>query len=341
MGTQFHWFYDILILAIFLGITFKCYKRGFVSSVVSLGAVLVSFILAMIFSAAFAPAIYDGFIRERTENYINDSLSDIINPGSLLELSGIDTSQIIINDIPLSEMNITPDRIGNINLDLSNVDLSGTGISELDLEFFGITDETLSSINAGRAVITTSELSVSDLDTLIMAKILTSTLQQNGTEYAAIKNIAQTIDNVLPQIPGNAGGTVNNAVSQLIVTSIESGNINSGLTNVLMDNLITPIIIIPLRTLIFFILFVIMCLVLSFLAKSLAIVNRIPVIGRINSGLGIIMGIIQSVIIIFLVCIGVNILIALTGNNIIFLNTMTIDESFVFGYIYNLRLLTF
>jgi hypothetical protein len=344
MGTQFSWFYDLLVLAIFLGITFRCYKKGFVSSVVSLAAVAAAFIIALLLSGIIAPLIFNGVIRERAEGYIKESVGGMINPDSLLGLSDVDTSEILINGIPLSEINATPDSVGNINLDLGNVDLSNTGLDNLDLEFFGIDEEALASVNAGRAVITTSELAESDLETLVMAKVLASTIQQNGAEQAVLEEAARTVSDILPQISGDAVGNISNAVSRLIVTVLESadggGSITRNMTAVLMDSLVTPLIMMPLRTLIFFLIFGIISVVLSFVARTLAIVNRIPIVGRLNSALGIVIGLLKSAVVVFLVCIGINILIMVTGNNIIFLNTMTIEESFVFKYIYNLRFIS-
>jgi len=336
MGTEFFWFYDLLIVAIFLGITFRCYKKGFVSSVVSLTAVAGAFLIGLLLSGVIASAVYDNFIKERAEEYISESIEQIVDDSVFIALPTIDASMILIRGVPLHEINMTPDTVGNIDLDLTNVDLSQTGIENLNLEFFGIKPESLSSINAGRAVITPAELAKSDIETLVLAKILANTLQESS-EYIIIESTAQLINDLLPQISKSLSGGVNDAVSEIIVAVIESED--NSITNTLLDNLITPVIMLPLRTLIFFIIFVIISIALSFAAKAFSFVNRIPLIGAVNSLLGIAVGILISALVIFLVCIFVKILITITGNTIIFLNTMTIEQSYVFKYIYNFNLL--
>ncbi|MDR2533023.1 MAG: CvpA family protein [Oscillospiraceae bacterium] len=348
MGTQFSWFYDLLVIAIILGVTFRCFKRGFVSTVVSLVAVIAAFLAGLFLSGVLASAIYNGIIRQNALNHINKSLENMIDTEPLVMLSSLDLSKIILNEtdnsgevirsFPLSEIDLTPDTVGNIDIDLGNVDLSGTGIDELNLAFWGLTSEDLSGVDAGRAIITSAELANSELEALVLAKVLANTMQ-NGAEYDAVADAAAAVGNFIPQVSGNFSGGVSEAVTQVIVTIIESGS--GGITAALLDNLIAPVIMIPLRTLIFFILFVIICLVLSFTAKKLAVVNRIPLVGTFNSILGGVTGLLKSAVIILLVCISLNILITITGNDIIFLNTMTIEESVIFRHIYNFDLIKF
>ncbi|MCL1824018.1 MAG: hypothetical protein FWG44_07420 [Oscillospiraceae bacterium] len=341
MGTQFYWFYDILIIAVFLGITFKCYKKGFISSLFGLIAVLVAFTAGLFLSGIMAAAIYNGFIKERVSDYIDKHIEELSGSETLSKLSEVDTSKILLKGEPVSEINITRDSIGNIEMDLSEMDLSGTGLDKLDLHFLGIGQELageLSAVNGGKIVITSSELAKNNLEDLILAKALTNTLQSN-IEFEVIGEAAQTVGNLLPQLSNNFNNGVNSAVSEVIVTMIQSGG--SGINTAILDNLITPVIMLPLRTLIFFILFAIICVALSILTRSLSIVNRIPIVGTVNSLLGIVIGVLQAAIVVFIICIGISILITLTGNSIIFINTMTIEESLLFKHIYNFDFIQF
>ncbi|MCL2637791.1 MAG: CvpA family protein [Oscillospiraceae bacterium] len=348
MGTQFSWFYDLLIIIVVVGVTFRCFKRGFVSTVVGMVAVIVSFLLALFLSGLTAGAIYNGLIRNRAIDYIDQSLGGITDTAPLSMLPELDLSQIMLNEVsqsgelirstPLSDIDKTLDTVGKIDVNLNSVDLSGTGIDKLDLEFLGIDIEDLSSINAGRATITAAELVNNDFETLVLAKLLTNTLQ-NGAEFDALVGAVNAVGDFVPQISGSFSGAANDAITQVMVTIIESGR--DGISAALVDNIIKPVILIPMRTLIFFILFVIICLVTSFIAKKLEIINRIPLVGGVNSFLGGLTGLLKSAVIILLVCIGLNILITITGNNIIFINTMTIEESFIFRHIYNFEFLSF
>jgi hypothetical protein len=348
MGTEFSWFYDLLIIIIVVGVTFRCFKRGFVSTIAGLITVIASFALALFLSSFLANMIYSNFIRTRAIDYIDKSLENIVNAEQLDMLPGLDLSQIIINEIsqsgeiirstPLTEIPQTLDSAGKIDLNLSSVDISNTGIDRFNLSFLGITPEELDSVNAGKATITAAELAGNEFEPLVLAKLLTNTLR-NSPEYNEITNTASIVGDFVPQISGSFSGSAADAVTQLLVTIIESGNL--GITTALVDNLIAPVIIIPLRTLIFFILFAIICLVASYFVRKLAIINRIPLVGGINSFFGGVAGLFKSAVIILLVCISLNILITITGNNIIFINTMTIEESFIFKYIYNFEFLNF
>jgi hypothetical protein len=341
MGTQFSWFYDIVLIAIIVGFTFRGFKKGFVSTVVGLAAVIVAFIVGLILSGLLASAIYNGVIRKNAVNYIEQNIGSIAGTESFAMLPSLDLSKIMLNEtdnndeivrsFPLSEIDATPDHVGNIDIDLSNVDLSNTGIAELDLELFGLTAEELASVNAGRAVITAAELTDSDFETLVLAKVLANTMQ-NSAEYDEIADAAVAVGSFAPQLSGS--GTAGEAVTRAIAALIES-EAGGSVSGALLDNIIAPLIIVPLRTLIFFILFAIICIVMSIIAKKMEIVNKIPLIGTVNSVLGGTIGLVKALVIVFLVCIGLNILITVTGNAIIFINTMTINESAIFKHIYN------
>lgn len=321
MGTEFFWFYDFLLLAIFFGITFRCYKRGFVSSVLGMTAGIAALVAGVFLSGLLCDLIYDNFIKERAENYINQSLDNMVSEDSLLRLHEVDRSQIRLNGVKISEINFTPDSVGKTDLDLSDADLSATGIDKLNLEFFGLESDGLSSINAGKAVITAAQSERNSLDTLILASIL-----------------AYFVD--FPQVPGSFAG-VNYTKIEILAAIIEFGGKGGNITEAVTDNLIAPMVAVPLRTLIFTVIFTGTCILLFFMAKRLTFINRIPLVGTVNSVLGIAVGALKSAVIIMLVCIGINILITVTGNTIIFINTMTIDESLIFKHVYNFRFINF
>ncbi|MCL2019210.1 MAG: CvpA family protein [Oscillospiraceae bacterium] len=351
MGTQFFWFYDLLVAAIILGITFKGIKRGFVASLVSLGALIAAFLIGMILSGLITSAVYDNVIKKHAVNYIEKNFGSIADIDAFEKLSEVDLSKIIINEVntageitrstPLPDIDRTPDTAGKIEINLSNVDLSQIGIDKLGsdkLEFLGINPENLSDINAGRVVISSAELTNCDFEALVLAKILTGTIRENA-DFDTVAKAAAAVGDFLPQISGSFNNGTSDAISQVVAVAITSEG--SNLIDSLLDGLVKPLVTIPLRTLIFFILFAIICIVAAIFAKKLSIINRIPLIGPVNSALGGAVGLLKSIVIIVLVCIGLNILITVTGNNIIFINTMTVDETLIFKHIFYFEPLKF
>ncbi|MCL2108632.1 MAG: CvpA family protein [Oscillospiraceae bacterium] len=326
MGIEFFWFYDLVIVAILLGITFRCYKRGFVASLLGMLAGVIALVVGVLLSNLLATAIYDGFIKGWAEEKIEESLTAIVGDSSLIRLPDLDCTQIVLKGERIGEIEFTPDSVGKIDIDLSNVDLSKTGIEKLDLEFFGLDPDELHSLKVGRTVITVAELERNSLETLVMASILAESLAANG-ENRLISSLTAPL--------GIFGGS-NYSMTEIIASIIEFGGAGTGISAAITANLVAPIVFVPLRSTLFFIIFVLLCVSLSIVARKLTFINRIPLVGNVNSFLGIIAGLIKSAVIIVIVCISVKILITITGNDVIFLNTMTINESYIFKHVYNL-----
>ena len=64
MGTQFFWIFDAAVAAIFVGFIFIGIKKGFVSVLLSLLALILAFCTALFTSEGIAEAIYDSMISE-------------------------------------------------------------------------------------------------------------------------------------------------------------------------------------------------------------------------------------------------------------------------------------
>ena len=88
-------------------------------------------------------------------------------------------------------------------------------------------------------------------------------------------------------------------------------------------------------------LFALLMCVLNLATKALKVLNKIPVIGGVNVILGVVLGAVEAAITVFLVCIGVQVTVTLTDNSLIFLNTMTIDQTILFRHVYYFDFLNF
>lgn len=233
--------------------------------------------------------------------------------------------------------------MGKISIDLSRLDLSETGIDNADLSSLGVSeDKDFSYVNLGMVEYSLTDVEKYGIDTLILSSVLAEEIK-SGTALGTVTNIIETVSNSLPffvsDSSAQSGGdtSILEKISASALSAVQSDN----LSHRIADDIIRPVLLVPMRTLIFTAIFVIIVIIVNLLAKLFKAVNEIPVIGGINKLFGAFAGFVQGTIVIFLVCIFVQVIVSLTGNEIIFLNTMTIDETHIFKYIYYFDFLNF
>lgn len=334
MGTQFFWFFDAAVIVLLLVFVFKGIHKGFVSVLVGVVAMLAAFAVALPVSGVIADAIYSGMIKDAVSDSINEQLGSVFDDNVVTKLKKVDISKAKINGKPLSEINTEADSAGKINLDLSRLDISGTGIKDIDLSAFGMSkDFDYSSVNLGSIEITATEKEEYGIEKIILASVISDNIS-NGTAFGsitgAINEMAESLPSFMSGIADSLASEerINDVVISILDTDTED------FAGAITDNVVKPVVLVPMRALIFAILFAIILIVLNILAGLLKGINKIPLIGKINKILGAVAGFAQGAIVIFLVCIFVQVVIALSGNELIFLNTMTIDESLLFKKIY-------
>ena len=344
MGTQFFWFFDIVLVAIAVGTIVKAARKGFVASIVGFVAIFVSFIIAFPLSDTISAAVYDNIIEDALVTEMNNTIGESIDSSVVAQLDKIEMSKATLNGYKLSDITLTPDSAGRINLDLSALNLSETGISDMDLSVFGMDSKTVdySSINLGTVQISQSELEQYGIETMILANLLTNKIS-TGTLYGNICSAVEQMANSVPQLMGDFSQSINagdqSAIKSIVLSIIEAEA--DDFAESILDNTVKPVLLVPVRALIFFVLFALLMFVLNLVVKALKIVNKIPVLGGLNVLLGIVLGTVEAVITIFIVCIGVQVVVTLTNNSLIFLNTMTIDQTVLFRYVYYFDFLNF
>ncbi|MCL2633217.1 MAG: CvpA family protein [Oscillospiraceae bacterium] len=346
MGTQFFWFYDILLIGVFLAIAYKCARQGLAAAVLGVVGMLLAFVIALVLSGGIANYIYDEWISKTVSEKISyspvSSEEDrIVSIAPVFDdLRKIDMSKARISDNVISEagFNLEPDSAGKITLDLSKIDLSETGIKEADLRFFGIdTDENdYEEINLGRISINAQELSETDLETIILVRVLSAQIAKNSGDVH--EQLSETMEETLPGFSRASQGNID-LVAMLLTTVIKSDS--QTLAETVNDNIVKPVLVVPVRVVVFSIIFAVLNIGVAIAVKSLKLINRIPVIGKINTFGGAVLGVLEATVVVFLVCIGIRLLITITGDNIIFLNTMTVNETFIFKHIYYMEFLKF
>lgn len=341
MGTQFFWFYDIVVIAIIIAIILKCSRKGFVSTIVGLVSVVVAFAVALSFSGVIADAVYGSYVEKALLTNIQEQFDDVLDQTVVGEINSIDMSKAKVNGKLITEITPEIDATGKYTLTLDSADFSKTGIAAADLSAFGIDKDTnFSSVNLGTIVISQSELDEYGLQKMLLVSYLADNMT-SGTLFGAVRNVTQLMAEKLPQIMTGFSNSVNNGetdkLKQIILSVIDTET--GDFAQSVLDTVVKPVVLIPIRALIFVLLFVIITLILGFLTRALRIVNKIPLIGTLNSLLGAAVGVAEAAVIVFIVCIGIQVIINLTGNSLIFINTMTINETFLFKHIYNFNFL--
>ena len=334
MGTQFFWFFDAAVIVLLLVYVFKGIHRGFVSVLVSVVSMIIAFAAALALSGTIADAIYDSMIRDAVSDEINQQLSSVFDSTVISELKKVDMSKAKINGTQLSDINTQTDNAGKLNLDLSRLDLTDTGINEIDLSGLGFTDDfNYSSVNLGSMEITSTEKEEYGIEKIILSSVIADNILKGtafGTVNGAIGSMARSLPSFMSEIADSL--VTKEKLNDVVISILDAET--SDYAMAITDNVIKPVVLVPMRALIFAVLFVIILFVLNLIAKMLKGINKIPLIGGINKFLGAAAGFVQGAIVVFLVCIFVQVIVALSGNELIFLNTMTVNETFLFKKIY-------
>ena len=89
-----------------------------------------------------------------------------------------------------------------------------------------------------------------------------------------------------------------------------------------------------LRAIIFIILFAIFMLIIKLLSRLFKGVNKLPVLGTVNKMGGGLIGIVEGLIMCYLVVVGVSIIITLSADKLLWLNSDIVDQSRLFSILF-------
>ena len=341
MGTEFFWFYDFILAAILICMMFIGAKKGFVRMVLSLCAFAASFVIALMISNGVSGWIYDSFISKPLEQTISTSINDALGDNVVTQIGKIDMEKAKINGKSIDSLELKADKAGKVTVNLGNVNLSNTGISKVDLTSFGVDKNVdYSNINLGSVQIYESDIEKYGIENMI----LTEVLAQNIKNSEVADSVNEIIDKVGETVPALdlKGKTIEDidsgTINSVVVSAVQSSG-NPG--KAVLDNVAKPVVLVPLRTIIFVILFILIFIILSIIIKATSVINKLPLIGKLNSLLGGVAGLLQGLVIVFIVVIIAHMAVELTNNTLIFLNDMTINKSFAFSKIYNFSFLDF
>ncbi len=341
MTEQFSIIYDVILVAVLVGMMFAGAKKGFAAAAVSFAAVLVAFVCAMALSEPLSVQIYNSSIKQPLESAVDEKLEEAVGGVSALGLSELDYDKVLISGVPAGEIDLNYGGTRRTELELTDLDLSETGISEIDLSVFGISsDVDFTSVSGKTADFTMSDIEKYGLGRMAVAQYIAV----NAVESDFFEKFDSYTDTMVEELPYLAN--LNDMFSNAGITSIRALVLNMTIgagtvRDAVFDSVIEPYFIMGIKSALFIVIFIIMAIILGIVANALKIINKIPLIGDLNSLLGGVAGLIKGAFTVCVICIAVRMTISLSGGDIPFLNETAIAETYLFKHVYGIEFLNF
>lgn len=336
MGFEFFWFYDLLLVAVIIASLFGGIKKGAVGVIISALATIIGFIVAFIGCNVISEAIYKNTIEKPLTEYIDETIEDTVSFDIVDGLAEIDMTKTIVKEKYISENDLSFNDKGIAVLDLSFANVSETGMKEANLEIFGIgEDYNFSEVKIGNVEISKSELKKYGFNTIVLAHTLTHSVT-SGELFITFKDVGAKIAEYIPLVFGSYEEKISEGKTDtlyelvLSVIYVQNGKFGS----IIMDNIVNPIVLIPLKVVIFILLFIIIVSVLNLIAKASRIINKIPVVASLNELLGAVLSLAEALIVLIVICTAIKLVISVGGDSLVFLNENTIDKTFLFKTLY-------
>lgn len=338
MGEQFAVVFDIATVAIIVCMLFAGWRMGFAKIILSMAATVVAFILAITLSEPISEAIYTNHIEkpltQRVDESVDKSLAALyLGSFSDADFDAIKISGTLVNDIE-------PNYSGTTRavFDLSSLDLTEVGLTAENLETLGLAaDFDLSSANAKTADFTMEEIAEYGLGRLTFAQFAAESLIQKG-DFKDFNSYIEIVGNYFPEGIGygSSDSVTVSVVRKLVLKMLDT---DSAVKDALMQGMIRPYCLIIIKTIAFALIFALVSTVIGLIARSAKLLEKIPVIGKANSFLGGIAGLLEGLVIVFTVCLITRLAVSLCDGNTLLFNQATIDSTLIFKRFYEIGFL--
>ncbi len=343
MGQEFAFIFDIIIIALLVGLTFAGAKKGFAKVILEMSALLISVFCAFTFSAPLADQIYSGVVEKPAEEFLDSKTEEFDDFLNVDYFGGAELAfeNVKIDGIYSSAMEPDYEGTNTAIIDLTNktVDLSETGLEETDLSFFGIEKGSdLSDVS-----IKTVEFSAEDekkygVGMLIAAHYIASCSVSSGAAEP-VGNLLNELSKFLPPefISGTSGVTVS-TIRGVVLAMLET---KQTAKSAIMSGIIEPYCTIIIRTILFMVIFILAMVVLNLIIRFAGVINKIPVLGQANKLLGGVAGFCEGAAVVLIICVITRLIVSLCGDTAILFNEASIDSTFLFRHIYNFDFISF
>lgn len=125
------------------------------------------------------------------------------------------------------------------------------------------------------------------------------------------------------------------------VVSVLSENIGESVDTLslqLSENVLKPLTTTLVSAVLFIILFIVLLLIFKLLAKAFSKIKKVPVLGPVNTVLGVVFGVLNALVVLYVICVVLNLLIMFLGNSVPYISTETLQNSYIFGWLSSIKL---
>lgn len=340
MGEKFAFAFDIAVIVILAVFAFVGLKRGFAKVVLGLVSTAVAFACAMMFSGPIAEGVYGKFIEKPVEEQLDSAVNSVFTELKLGDIANIDFSKVKIGSTTANDVELNYAGTRKAVVDLSKLDLYDTGITTEALNKIGITgDINLRVLNAKTAEFTMDDVDKYGLGKLATAQYIAVNLMQQP-QFESFNNIAETISKYLPRLSGSSL-TESTGVSAVRAIVLKMFDTNDSFKDAVMNGIVRPNCTLLIKTIAFGVIFFLVNLILRIITAAAKLANKIPVIGKVNAVLGLVLGALEGLVAVFVVCLATRLVVSIGSANSILFNQTAIDSTFLFKIFYNFDFLNF
>ncbi len=138
---------------------------------------------------------------------------------------------------------------------------------------------------------------------------------------------ATSVDKFISSLPSVVQSFVKGSSD---VSSFVSGHMPAeSSAEAIVDKMIAPVILFLMKAILFLVIFLIVMILFRLLYKALGIVDHIPVIGKINSILGAVIGIAEGVLVIYVLSLLISTVAVLISPHVSWLSPQTVNRSLI------------
>lgn len=163
--------------------------------------------------------------------------------------------------------------------------------------------------------------------------------EQKTSGEADVNKVISTMDSTIERLPGFIKNNINlEEKKQQITNALSVSNINSEeIAKKICAEILMPVCLSILTAIVFIVLFIVFAFVIKIIAKALKIVNKLPLLGAVNSALGGAAGIIKGIVIVLIINWVVVHLVVSRGELFKIITAQTIESSLIMKNLANIN----
>lgn len=142
------------------------------------------------------------------------------------------------------------------------------------------------------------------------------------------------VEGLLSFLPDSMVQSILNSADGLIALA---DPVAPGVAADLVDTVIAPVVVPLISIVLFFVIFAVARLLLSFITAAFIGVNHVPVVGGVNRLFGMVAGVVAGCINIYIVVCALSAVVLITADTLSFLNTGVLQGSFFGGLLWNIN----